>query len=318
MATLFGAWAALVLLPDVLRVDRFSPFVQLVAFRPVGLRVAAAAAVGLGLAAIPIPRLRPYAASLALPAAAAAVRVLPRTWAGAPRAGTGQPLTVLAFNALARADLVELTALIERERPDLVALPEAGPRYRSRLAPLVEGLGYRVIAADNESGSELAGITVLVAGRLGAVRQCPGPAIGNPSVELTGGALGSLRFVAVHPVAPAPGMVGRWRRELAAVFRGGADGAPAVVAGDFNASLDHSVLRDATAGWRDAAAQCGAALVGTWPSFLPRWVGLQIDHVFTTGGIAARGFAVHDVPGSDHRAVVAHLDVPSGELSRSE
>jgi len=54
----------------------------------------------------------------------------------------------------------------------------------------------------------------------------------------------------------------------------------------------------------DAAAERGRGLVATWRSDLPRWFGLQIDHVFTTGGIQLTSLQVLDIPGSDHRALL--------------
>jgi endonuclease/exonuclease/phosphatase (EEP) superfamily protein YafD len=85
-----------------------------------------------------------------------------------------------------------------------------------------------------------------------------------------------------------------------------------VVAGDFNATLDHSALRAGTAGCGDAAAQRGAGLTPTWgPSPRFRGIGPQIDHVFATEGITAETFDVHDVDGSDHRAVLTTLRLPS-------
>ena len=85
-----------------------------------------------------------------------------------------------------------------------------------------------------------------------------------------------------------------------------------MVAGDFNATLDHSALRAGTAGCVDAAEQRGAGLIPTWgPSPTTRRFGPQIDHVFATEGITAETFEVHDVAGSDHRAVLTTLRLPS-------
>jgi endonuclease/exonuclease/phosphatase (EEP) superfamily protein YafD len=85
-----------------------------------------------------------------------------------------------------------------------------------------------------------------------------------------------------------------------------------VVAGDFNATLDHSALRAGTAGCGDAAAQRGAGLVPTWgPTPGLRSIGPQIDHVFATDGITAETFDVRDIEGSDHRAIMTTLRIPN-------
>jgi endonuclease/exonuclease/phosphatase (EEP) superfamily protein YafD len=83
-----------------------------------------------------------------------------------------------------------------------------------------------------------------------------------------------------------------------------------VLAGDFNATLDHSAFRAATEGCTDAGAERGQGLVPTWPTRTPGWLGVQIDHVLSTGGIHAESFAVYPLPGSDHRAILARLRVP--------
>ena len=134
-----------------------------------------------------------------------------------------------------------------------------------------------------------------------------------PSVELTGGELGALRFVAFHSVAPTPGETADWGRDLATLDRWCANRqiGPAIVAGDFNATLDHSVFRDAITGCADAAERTGEGLVGTWPSRFPRFVGPQIDHVLVTRGITPETLSVVDLPGSDHRAVVTRLRLPT-------
>lgn len=75
------------------------------------------------------------------------------------------------------------------------------------------------------------------------------------------------------------------------------------MAGDLNATLDHSELRGNLRGRLDAADQRGQGLVGTWPSTWPRWLAAPIDHIVVTRGLDARGVDVLDIPGSDHRAI---------------
>jgi hypothetical protein len=43
-----------------------------------------------------------------------------------------------------------------------------------------------------------------------------------------------------------------------------------------------------------------------------RLPGIAIDHLVTSPGIAASGYAVHRVPGTDHAAVLATLSLPTG------
>lgn len=77
-------------------------------------------------------------------------------------------------------------------------------------------------------------------------------------------------------------------------------------AGDYNATRDHAVLREASC--LDAAAEAGAAGAGTWPADRPRWQGAQIDHMLLDGEAwQVLGAQVLESPGGDHRPVLALL-----------
>jgi endonuclease/exonuclease/phosphatase (EEP) superfamily protein YafD len=307
--------AAVAVLPDLLQLDRRGPFAQLVAFRPAlvggALVVAVAATVSAGI------RRRGWvlAGGLLGVSAVGAAMVLPRALPAAdvpaPDGPPARTLTVLAFNAYeGQADVDELAALVRAERPDLISLPEAGGRYRDRLAPLLPEYWF---TSSQERGRDVQGVTAAVRADLGEVTVAVDESTPFPTVTLGGPALGTVRFVAFHSVAPTPGAVPQWRHDLGMLAHWCADrgSGPVIVAGDFNATLDHSVLRDAMTGCADAAERVGNGLVGTWPRRFPRWLGPQIDHVVVTGEIVPETFAVHDIPGSDHRAVVTRLRLPS-------
>jgi endonuclease/exonuclease/phosphatase family metal-dependent hydrolase len=84
-----------------------------------------------------------------------------------------------------------------------------------------------------------------------------------------------------------------------------------VLAGDFNASLDHAALRAVLRrGYVDAAQAVGRALTWTWAPLnwpVPR---LTLDHVLVDPRIGVATVDVVAVRGSDHRAVVAELVLP--------
>jgi endonuclease/exonuclease/phosphatase family metal-dependent hydrolase len=84
-----------------------------------------------------------------------------------------------------------------------------------------------------------------------------------------------------------------------------------ILAGDFNASLDHAAMRRLLdRGYKDAAAQVGAGLIPTWPSNKRIPPIITIDHVLVDHRVGVKAVSVHDVPGTDHRAVFAELTVP--------
>lgn len=128
LGALVVAGAVLVILPDLLRLDTYLPFAQLVAFRPQLVPVALALAVLVALRR----DWRPAAAGLAVVALVGGALLVPRAVAGGAAAGPapGGTLTVLALNVKnGSADLDSVAGMIRRLHPDLVSLPEYGPRY---------------------------------------------------------------------------------------------------------------------------------------------------------------------------------------------
>lgn len=137
-----------------------------------------------------------------------------------------------------------------------------------------------------------------------------GSAMPAATVELADGS--RLRFVSVHTCSPSLGYEGLWHYSLAMLAKVGAldggrgENAAYVLAGDFNASFSHASFRAVLdAGFVDGALQAGEGLHFTWPagSALPPLV--TLDHILLADGLTARDFSYVDVPGSDHRAVLA-------------
>ncbi len=124
-----------------------------------------------------------------------------------------------------------------------------------------------------------------------------------------------VRVESAHPAAPyALDQIDAWRNDLAAQPAATPDGPLSILAGDFNATLDHAPLRALLdTGYADAAAAVGAGLTGTWGPYdgdlIPPVV---IDHVLVDRRIAVRDVVVHPLPDSDHRMVLADLRLPAG------
>jgi len=98
-----------------------------------------------------------------------------------------------------------------------------------------------------------------------------------------------------------------------------ADG-PQIVAGDFNASRDHRPFRDIlAAGFADSA---DIARRRPWPGFTwpadRRWPPLmRLDHILVSPGIRVSEARTVKIPGTDHRAVLAVLELPGPALRRA-
>ncbi|WP_246855052.1 endonuclease/exonuclease/phosphatase family protein [Cellulomonas sp. Y8] len=115
--------------------------------------------------------------------------------------------------------------------------------------------------------------------------------------------------VAAHTRAPsAESSMPDWRAHAVGIAEVCRSTPGAIVAGDLNATLDHPGLDD-LGPCVDAAAEVGAAGLGTWPADVPRVLAAPIDHVLVDGRAwRVTAFGVLDrVGASDHRPVVAHL-----------
>lgn len=124
---------------------------------------------------------------------------------------------------------------------------------------------------------------------------------------------------AAHLPAPVATYLDEWNRELAelpAVFRemATAEGTGCVVvAGDLNSTPDMKPFRGLlTNGYHDAAEQAGTGIDPTYPAdrgLIPPFA--SIDHVLTNR-CPATSVQVIEVPGSDHRGLVAEILIPVG------
>jgi endonuclease/exonuclease/phosphatase (EEP) superfamily protein YafD len=303
------AGALAVLLPEALGLDRTPPWPIVVAFRR---RLAVGtAAVALAAGARPGRWRGPAIGVATVAVGALGLSAWQHRRRAEPEVGGTEPVSVLGANVwLGRADPAALAALIAAERPDVVVLPEAGDPFRKRLLDALEG--YRgwscapgrpaVEAAGAEDGPCL---TVLTAARLGEVEVAVGSADTRSGwIVVSGGGLGPVRVLGVHPAVLLPATTSDWARELSLLRPWLADPArPTIVVGDLNATLEHRPLQEALGGARPVTRRSAA----TWPSRWRRAVGVTIDHVLVTGPIRTRSVGVIDVPGSDHRAVLARF-----------
>lgn len=124
----------------------------------------------------------------------------------------------------------------------------------------------------------------------------------------------------VHIISPVAAdgrpSFGAWRSGITSLraqlgrFADAAGPGTVVVAGDFNSTPDMRQFRDLlTNGYRDVVDQTGAGLAPTFPS--DAWIPplITIDHVLTRQARAASTRTI-DVPGSDHRALLATVEIP--------
>ncbi|GGK18474.1 endonuclease [Pilimelia terevasa] len=298
----FAAWAAV----RGLGLER-GPLIMVVAFTP----YVAAAAVLPVLAAAAARRWRTTGVAAALALALAAM-VLPRALP-ADAGPAGFRLRVVSANMLlGGASVADLAALVADRDADVVALQEFTDATREavRAAGLDARLPYQVLHPLRSTlGSALysryplrdTGVRVNQGGFTQAYGVLVPP--GGPAVAVE----------SVHPLAPAGlDALGPWRADLLAQPAATPAGPLRILAGDFNATLDHQLLRRLLdTGYRDAAATRGAGLRGTWGPYdgdlIPP---VAIDHVLADRRIGVRGFGTRPLADGDHRAVWAELALP--------
>lgn len=265
---------------------------------------------------------------LAVVALGAVAEIAPRATGGAePAPPTAARLTVLAANDL-RSSVTPgtLVGLARRVHADVLALPETNALLARAVARgLSTATGEHWAALTDTPGGRdddrTPQPTSLVLRAALGPRRRPAPAADRPDgngqvrVHLTrltdargrpvAGA--TAEVAAVHPRAPAPvGSQSGWRtdlRDLVALADPGH-----IVAGDLNATLDHSPVRRLTgAGLEDAAAAAGHGLAATWTGGPFGGVRPAIDHVLSVAPWRATASGVLRLPGSDHRALWARL-----------
>jgi endonuclease/exonuclease/phosphatase (EEP) superfamily protein YafD len=122
-------------------------------------------------------------------------------------------------------------------------------------------------------------------------------------------------IVVTHMSAPWPEPIQGWRDDMARLstalqrIAAATDG-PVLVAGDLNSTADMREFRRLLdAGYRDAADQAGAGLTRTHPADIVVPPVFAVDHILTRDATAT-SVRTLTVPGSDHRALAADVEIP--------
>jgi endonuclease/exonuclease/phosphatase family metal-dependent hydrolase len=300
----FAIWA----LVRFFGLERGYPFIQLISFTP----YVAGAAVAVPLVLVVFRRWVAVAAA-AVVATVLVACVAPRWFADGGKLPTGPTLKVMSANLLkGGADPGFLVALVRTQQVDLLALQEFTPEAERALdaAGLAALLPHR-------SSHPLAGVggSALYSRfplRDDGIRVLP-QRFTQAKATLTIPGAAPLAVESVHTCAPSAAentgcMTESFPNEPPATV----DGQVRVLLGDFNATLDHEVLRRLLdTGYRDAADVLGDGLTMTWP-YNKLFPPIALDHVLADRRIGVRRFAVTQVPRSDHRSVFAELVLPPG------
>jgi endonuclease/exonuclease/phosphatase (EEP) superfamily protein YafD len=312
-------WSSYVPVPSRGRLDAVAPFTQILALRPMlAVVVALIAAAGILWARRRSGGAGPFVV-MAIGALLACAQIAPRALSRADPAPRSAPtLTILVANTLrSTVSPRVIVDLVRRTDADVIALPETSADHAASFARALtrdgserwRAFGDPFLEADDDGARPT---SVVVREALGPrpLRQ-PAPlpgAHGQVRLRLARvGARPAMRIAIVHPLAPAPiASQSLWRRDLLAL-RSLCE-AGWIVAGDFNATIDHSPMRALKrAGCNDAAASTGQGLKATWTTASLGLVQAPIDHVMANGDWRATRSGVLRIDGSDHRAIWAEL-----------
>lgn len=236
-------------------------------------------------------------------------------WGGEEPGLEGGRLVVLSLNTHGPgARIADLRRLIEREKPDLVALQEwSGDESEAfeggmgwhvrRQRELVVGSRHPIRAAEV--------IDLRQTGHDAIVMRC--------EIELPGG---PVAFGNIHLDTPRDGIdavrygglggVPRMKAKLAHRWEAAGEanrflretGLPLVIAGDFNLTTDSRIFREYWSDLFDAFAWSGRGFGWTR---LTRWHGARIDHVLSSQPWRPKQCRVGMDVGSDHLPVVVVL-----------
>ena len=330
IVVLAAAVAAVVLAWPQLFGLAWTPIIaQAVALRGLGAAVAVGVALVLTVIAILAPGARRFFASLAAVALAFAAinaAVLATRGFGDIAFETAAPsgVTVLSWNTLGDEPGASTIAEFAIENDvDVLALPETTNALGLEIAEIMDAAGspmwVHTVAYDQVSKAN--STTLLISAELGEYSV---DADGESTAILPSVVAKPLdgrgpTLVAVHAVAPLPPMEAVWHQDLQWLADQCEEGDDVIMAGDFNATLDHFAGLPRFAGGDlgacfDAAQATDNAAVGTWPTRLPALLGAPIDHVLTTSQWTVTGMRVVeslDGAGSDHRPVLVQLS-PAG------
>lgn len=218
---------------------------------------------------------------------------------------TGPRFTLMAFNVYYHNGQLERVAGLVREtRPDIVVLLEVEAHVRPQLDTVATQYPYRVECWQETWCDAL----VLSRLPLTDIRSTlPAPKFRRPmgAVEVTIEDR-KLTLFPAHLSLPYP-LNGRDAQtgEIDEVIKtiAGIAG-PRILTGDFNASPWATTMGK-------PQTQLNMTLLtggdGSWPTFLPRAMGIPIDHVLATQELALLSRKLFTVSGSDHRAVLAEI-----------
>jgi endonuclease/exonuclease/phosphatase (EEP) superfamily protein YafD len=277
----------------------------------------ACALIALGTALIRVPRATIFSVAPVL-LAILLIHLDYRPLARHSHPGDGEPMRVVHFNArnVASSSDHDFVAWLLAQHADLVSLVDAPPSFAATHPSVSERYPYRVEPRRHYQWP----IVLLSRYPIRTVNLGPADPDTRTSFVARSSAVVTLPsgqeflFTSLHPYSPRN--ADTWARSIEQIKRDASrlrdarshNSIPVVAAGDFNSSPTGRVFRmfRRISGLRATPITLSA----TWPANRPRFLGVAIDHVFTSTDIARASRTVGPAFNSDHRPVVIDIVLP--------
>lgn len=192
---------------------------------------------------------------------------------------------------------------IRAEQPDVVVITEVDRPWLRTLEQLADLYPHRAVGRTNF-------VTMLSRRSWSSFEVAAGPRVRQGILVARFQTEGKvLTVIGAHPASPVnPRWVPSRDAELAAIGRlAAAATGPVAALGDFNATPWSAPMRRLV---RSSPLRYADLAATTWPTFIPRWLGIKIDHIMLGKGCTVAGFRVGPDIGSDHRPVLAVIRLP--------
>jgi endonuclease/exonuclease/phosphatase (EEP) superfamily protein YafD len=197
---------------------------------------------------------------------------------------------------------------IRDEQPDILVVTEIGRSWVDAIDGLADLYPHRAIGLTNF-------VTMLSRRPWASLEVVAGPRTTQGLLvarfDVDGAA---LTVIGAHPASPVnPRWIANRDAELDIIARLAATVAgPVAAMGDFNATPWSAPMRRLV---RASPLRYADLRATTWPTSIPRWLGIKIDHIMLGRGCNLVAYKVGPDVGSDHRPVVAAIRcTPAGPL----
>jgi endonuclease/exonuclease/phosphatase (EEP) superfamily protein YafD len=219
----------------------------------------------------------------------------------AQASGAGTTLRIASTNLLFfNTDYARGLQWIREEQPDVLFLTEVTDGWADAIESLADLYPYRAVRPT--------GWMAMVARRPWTsveVAKGPRPRQGMLVARFDLGGT-PMTVIGAHPASPQNLHLTAVRNAEIDVIAGLARAAPGPVAamGDFNATPWSAPLRRLV---RSSPLRYTDIAATTWPTSIPRWLGIKIDHILIGNGCGLVDYRAGPNIGSDHRPVVATI-----------